>query len=287
MGAIEKQQTAQLAKEEAKLAKLNDELALDLTQAALDVAGIADPTPISDVLGAGLSAFRGDFIGAGLSLISAVPYAGDALAKTAKGARLAKKMAALKETIQTSINAVAKTKALQLGSRKFFSAKVRAQRAVEQAKKISAAKKCVPCKMPSGNRFSTKSPKEGSSGSWEGGERGNSDWYPDPTTDKGKAVLKATKGKPVTFKEGYPNFTPHATHRVEIKMKGDFNDRKTATDAVRKQLNDDNWYPPKGMIWHHHQDGVTMELVSKHLNGKISHTGGASITKSLKQDPGY
>ena len=75
-------------------------------QTAVDIAGIADPTPISDVVGAGMSLYTGDFIGAGLSLISIVPYAGDALGKTAKGARAAKKINDLRKRIEAAIAAV-------------------------------------------------------------------------------------------------------------------------------------------------------------------------------------
>jgi hypothetical protein len=100
----------ELEKQEAELAALNEELRLDLAQAAIDVAGIADPTPISDVTGAALSLYRGDLIGAGLSLISVIPYAGDALAKTTKGARLAKKISSIKKKIEATAGRIAKLK---------------------------------------------------------------------------------------------------------------------------------------------------------------------------------
>ncbi|MDO5088132.1 MAG: hypothetical protein Q4D74_11090, partial [Comamonadaceae bacterium] len=54
------------------------ELALDLTQIGLDIVGIFDPTPISDGSNALISLFRGDFLGAGLSAVSMIPYVGDA-----------------------------------------------------------------------------------------------------------------------------------------------------------------------------------------------------------------
>lgn len=54
------------------------QLALDLTQMGLDIAGIFDPTPISDGSNAVISLLRGDFVGAGLSAVSIVPYVGDA-----------------------------------------------------------------------------------------------------------------------------------------------------------------------------------------------------------------
>jgi hypothetical protein len=65
---------------------LDDEkgaLILDLTQMALDIAGIVDPTPISDGASGIISLFRGDWLGAGISVASMIPYVGD-LAKAGK-----------------------------------------------------------------------------------------------------------------------------------------------------------------------------------------------------------
>ena len=58
-------------------------ISLDLAQIALDIAGIVDPTPISDGANAVISVTRGDWFGAGISLVSMVPYVGD-LAKAGK-----------------------------------------------------------------------------------------------------------------------------------------------------------------------------------------------------------
>ncbi len=49
-----------------------------------DLAGIVDPTPISDGTSGTISLFKGDLGAAGLSVASMIPYAGDALAKPAK-----------------------------------------------------------------------------------------------------------------------------------------------------------------------------------------------------------
>lgn len=72
-------------------------------EAALDVAGIFDPTPTSDVLSAGLALRRGDLWGAGLSLLGVVPYIGDAVGKSAKGARLAHRMTEVRREIETLV----------------------------------------------------------------------------------------------------------------------------------------------------------------------------------------
>jgi hypothetical protein len=64
------------------------EVLLDLTQLVLDLAGIIDPTPISDGSSAVISMGRGDWLGAGLSGLALIPYVGD-LAKVGKLGRWA------------------------------------------------------------------------------------------------------------------------------------------------------------------------------------------------------
>lgn len=71
------------APDPAELARQQRELTLDLTQMALDLAGLIDPTPISDGANGIISLFRGDFLGAGISALGMLPYVGD-LAKVGK-----------------------------------------------------------------------------------------------------------------------------------------------------------------------------------------------------------
>ena len=56
---------------------------LDMVQMGFDIAGIFDPTPASDGISGAISLARGDWLGAGISLVSMVPYVGD-LAKAGK-----------------------------------------------------------------------------------------------------------------------------------------------------------------------------------------------------------
>jgi hypothetical protein len=58
-------------------------LGLDVGQLTLDIVGIFDPTGISDGANALISAGRGDWVGAGLSVVSIIPFVGD-LAKAGK-----------------------------------------------------------------------------------------------------------------------------------------------------------------------------------------------------------
>ncbi|TRW18246.1 HNH endonuclease [Glacieibacterium frigidum] len=53
-------------------------VALDLTQVALDIVGIVEPTPFADGSNTIISIGRGDWWGAGASLLGVVPYLGDA-----------------------------------------------------------------------------------------------------------------------------------------------------------------------------------------------------------------
>jgi hypothetical protein len=104
-GAQLKDLAAQEAAINQQIKKATDELKLDILQAGVDAAGTFDPTPISDLIGAAISAYRGDWIGAGLSVVSAIPYIGDALGKTAKGARLAAKINKHRKKINNLVSA--------------------------------------------------------------------------------------------------------------------------------------------------------------------------------------
>ncbi|MBP8896690.1 MAG: hypothetical protein KBG69_11610 [Ottowia sp.] len=68
----------ELGQSPAKPQGIDADLALDLTQIGLDIAGIFDPTPISDGANTLISLGRSDWLGAGLSAVSMIPYVGDA-----------------------------------------------------------------------------------------------------------------------------------------------------------------------------------------------------------------
>lgn len=98
------------------VAKQKTELALDLVQIGLSIAGIFDPTPISDGADGLISLLRGDFLGAGISVVSMIPYIGDAaklgklgkFAETiAKAVDLAKADAAFAATIRPALEKIA------------------------------------------------------------------------------------------------------------------------------------------------------------------------------------
>jgi hypothetical protein len=94
--ALEEQAQAQ-----AEIDKINEELYWEGAETAADLAGLADPFPTSDTVAAGLALRRGDVLGAGLNLLSWIPYLGDAIAKPLKGFRAAGRVARLVERLRT------------------------------------------------------------------------------------------------------------------------------------------------------------------------------------------
>ncbi|WP_200955677.1 hypothetical protein, partial [Massilia sp. Root418] len=87
----------QLAAATDALAKVDADLAWQATGVAADIAGTIDPTPVSDLVSAGVSVRNGDLWGAALSTVSMVPYLGDAVAKPVKAVRATKTIAGLTE----------------------------------------------------------------------------------------------------------------------------------------------------------------------------------------------
>ncbi|MEW6763979.1 MAG: polymorphic toxin type 15 domain-containing protein [Pseudomonadota bacterium] len=136
------------------LAKADAELKWELAASAADVAGMIDPTPASDLIGAGLAVRKGDWLGAGMSLVSVVPYLGDAVAKPAKAVRAAKRINELRQT-------VAKLTAKLADLRK---TEKQAQAAETAAKKAEIAKDAVEAKAAKeaagGQKHNAKSGKD-------------------------------------------------------------------------------------------------------------------------------
>lgn len=82
----------ELRETENEMKKTDLEIAAEWAKAAVDTAGIVDPTPICDGVSAGLCVAEGDISGAGLSVLAMIPYLGDAVAKPIKGTRIAAKL---------------------------------------------------------------------------------------------------------------------------------------------------------------------------------------------------
>lgn len=109
----------------AELDAAKSQLAWEGLKAAVDVGGIVDPTPTADLVGAGMALSDGEWLDAGLSVISAViPYGGDAIAKGFKGARVTKRIGNIQRWIRKLDKLLAEW-----------------QHSIEQATKIAKGKK--------------------------------------------------------------------------------------------------------------------------------------------------
>lgn len=145
--------TKKLTDATTALAKADKDLKLEIAGAAADAAGLVDPTPTSDLVGAGISIARGDYWGAALSTVSMVPYLGDAVAKPVKAVRatkaiagLEKKVAALTKTVNDLKKAKKEAEAVEAAAKEAKLAK-EADAAKDAAAKQekAAAKKGKDC----------------------------------------------------------------------------------------------------------------------------------------------
>jgi len=275
---LEKVPGKQVAALEDKLKNLAQSKEWQIVQGVVDAASVVDPTPISDGISVVTSVVMGDWVGAGLSAVSMNLYLDEAVAKTAKGARAIKRLKELAELIKQTVKALEDASvARHLADRKA------AAKAVQEARK-NAANACKKC--------DSDVPKSGtqlpSHGHWDPpGSQGFGTW----TSEDGDCK--------VTYENGYPHFStatksgqPIKSDSVEIPaMSGKESDFRQARDAMRQRTGDPKWpnnggeYEPKGYVWHHKEDGVTMELLPKDLHDKsvstgssrAAHTGGQSI----------
>jgi hypothetical protein len=270
----------ELAQQTRNLEKASQELKWEMAQAGLSAAGIVDPTPITDTINAGISFARGDVVGGLIDLASGwIPYVGDSL-KGLKAGKVADKIAGLKKSIESLSKFADKYKDLYA-------------RRKEAAKRVRESRKQKACQQPCGeSKWGTQLPSK-ENGSFDG-ERGNSKWtskdgtvsveykegYPDYTTGKGP------NGEPAIY-SSRGNNGDSISGEVQISQKGNnSSDMTNARNAMREKLGDPNWpgngnKQPDGYIWHHKEDGTTMQLVRRDVHdraiGGAPHTGGQSI----------
>ena len=87
------------------------------------------------------------------------------------------------------------------------------------------------------------------------------------------------EGNVVDYKNGHPDFSPHSRQSVDIgEQKGNYtSDYKDAQKASKK-------VPPKlsneETVWHHNEDGKTMQEVDRTIHERFTHNGGVSASKS-------
>jgi hypothetical protein len=77
-------------------------------------------------------------------------------------------------------------------------------------------------------------------------------------------------------KKGFPNFRPYAVAQVEVEgLTGKYDE-----DAAMANQAAGLAKTPDGLVWHHVEDGKTMQLVPQDIHDAARHTGGAAIIRN-------
>ncbi len=137
-------------------------------------------------------------------------------------------------------------------------------------------------------------PIEGNDGHWDG-ERGNSDWYPDPdyipkkANPEGKTwkeILEKYGIESIPYKDGEPDFSEISKGDVEIEPFSDSRtdnfDKADIELAKRKGCSPEEvakWRKENGYTWHECKDMKTMQKVPSEVHNNVSHSGGISAKK--------
>ena len=142
-------------------------------------------------------------------------------------------------------------------------------------------------------------PIEGNNGHWDG-ERGNSNWYPDPDFVPGKAnpdentwrdILNKYGVDRISFKDGEPDFSEICKGTVEIEPFSDSRtdnfDKADIELAKQKGCTPEDvakWRKENGYTWHECKDMKTMQKVPSEVHNNVPHSGGISEAKKGNGD---
>jgi hypothetical protein len=76
--------------------------------------------------------------------------------------------------------------------------------------------------------------------------------------------------------QGFPDFSPYSVAEVEINgLTGDYaTDEALANNAAGFDATPDDY------VWHHVEDGTTMQLVPKEIHSAVRHTGGSAVIRN-------
>ncbi|MGA3170140.1 MAG: HNH endonuclease [Chthoniobacteraceae bacterium] len=81
--------------------------------------------------------------------------------------------------------------------------------------------------------------------------------------------------------QGFPDFRPHSVAEVEVEgLTGNL-----AKDSAMANTAAGLDSTPKGYVWHHLEDGKTMQLVPREIHKSVGHTGGAAVIRNGGFDP--
>lgn len=259
-----------LASDHNRLQNMGREYADLATEAGLAAAGALPPPfgTAADAASLGRSLWRGDWGGALLDAVGFIPVIGDGV----KGAKIADRLNTLRKSIDTLTSGVAR------GFNKTRDTALKHWDDVVKGNDAAYRRALAEC---SGSRAcleaaaTKKGPQYGFTPTQNLG-----DWH--PPTGRGDGIFTPHNGgAPITYKNGFPDYSSHSVADVDIPMTGNRDiDNDLADQAMRAF--DSNWEKPRRHTWHHHEDGVTMQLVPNSIHGvgsgaKSPHMGGAAL----------
>ena len=275
----------QLKSEAANMSKL------EYASVAADIAGIFDPTPISDGAGLLLSVAQLDGWGVLLSLGSMVPYVGDTLAKPLKIAKRAPRTArALEAFMRASDNlAQAGGAALKRSGLSLKQVAAARKQALERVQKAMLdCKNKMPgwerCQLKLGGPRKLQMPESGKHGKWQtpGGAQpasGNGIFK----FDEPKQLPDGRTVKEIEFRNGAPNFDKYV-EGPKYDLWEVSGNAKTDGDRLAAMMREKNpnWQPPskKHFVLHHFEDGKVGYIprtIHDRAIGGAGHTGGNSM----------
>jgi hypothetical protein len=266
--------------------------AIEKASLVADVAGIFDPTPISDGVGGVLSLAQGDFLGAGLSVVGMIPYVGD-LGKIAKIGKRAPRTAKILQKILTKGDDVAKAGEKFLRNnytlKQIAAAREQATKRVREA--LLKARNKLPCKdcakLKNGGKKQLQMPSGTGSGKWKTPDglppKSGSGTY---TFDTPVELPDGRKVSSIEYREGFPDFDKYTVDGKHTlwEVSGNAN---TDANRLTEQMRETNpgYKPPDSddYVLHHFEDGQVGYVprdIHDRAAGGVAHSGGNTIVNN-------
>jgi A nuclease of the HNH/ENDO VII superfamily with conserved WHH len=269
----------------------------DVGKMAVSIAGIVDPTPLSDGIGTVWALLDREWLDAGISALGVVPYIGD-LAKAGKLGQFARtiekavdlakvdtEFARAARPVLQKIKDGLGTLPLDNMPRAVREPLQRMQTKLDEffrAGAVAARPVRLEASMLDGSGLFLGKANAGPNAplyrNWlDSGRR--VDVNPDASI-----TYINRHGIGVRYADGAPDFKPFMNHpsgvrQTRIEMSGDNPlDFRRANEAVGHP----EWgaRPPPGYSWHHHEDGHTMQLVRSDVHTEFTHRGGAALARA-------
>lgn len=238
-------------------------------QLALDIVGIFDPTGAADLASTGISLWRGEFFDAFLGAVSIVPYLGDAAAKPFKIARKYGEPAV--KLVEGAVTLVRRrTDDMVAALRNIDPSQVhRAREDAAKAVRDLQARKRAGCNTAECRRVRRSNmPDKG--GTWDppnARETGNGEW---------KFTDDAGNQRSVTFRDGYPDFSPYQRGGSYHLENPTGNVRADEAALFRQHPDAFPAGKPPNTILHHMEDG-RVAFIDDTVHSNVAHSGFRSI----------